>query len=124
MKMPRAIILLALLTGLAVSPSIGTAVRASGQFQGSPPSGIIGGRVVDTGGRPIGGARVRLNDEGADVSTAPSVQSDAQGAFVFRNVAGGRFQITFAKDGYAPNADAGRWEVPVSLRDGERRSGV
>src|SRR5260370_40818751 len=67
----------------------------------APPAVAQGGRVTgavhDALGRPLGGARVRL--ESSDGKVAGQTIADAEGAFAFSNVAPGSYVVAGEKEG-------------------------
>ena len=125
---------------------------APGQRAAPSGTGVILGRVVDAGtGRPIPGARVMMTSAADRVSSlaasglisgmememamvgtgGPNAQraiADADGRFVFRNLAKGAIPISAWMPGYLPGA-SGRYRhdgpsQPIELEDGERRTDV
>jgi protocatechuate 3,4-dioxygenase beta subunit len=66
----------------------------------------VTGRVVDSGGRPVADARVRLSSRGFGLGFGPEemeeAASGADGAFQFPSVAPGTYGISASKEGYAP----------------------
>src|SRR5260370_32299456 len=58
----------------------------------------VAGRVHDALGRPVGGARVRL--ESSDGKVAGQTTADDQGAFSFSNVAPGSYVVVGEKEGF------------------------
>jgi iron complex outermembrane receptor protein/vitamin B12 transporter len=76
--------------------------------------GALSGVVVDSLGARVAGAAVTLNGDGAE---AAETTSDAEGAFTFRNLAPGRYQVTATAQGFQP-----RTTEPVYAGPGTRAS--
>jgi protocatechuate 3,4-dioxygenase beta subunit len=70
----------------------------------------IGGRVTDSGGRPLAGAAVALLTAGPGL--AREEMSDASGAFRFAGLEPGRYQLTARRDGYS----SARQDVELTAR--------
>ena len=85
----------------------GTTAAAQGQ-------GVLSGVVVDSLGGRVAGATVTLNGDG---DKASETKSDAEGAFTFRNLAPGRYQVTATAQGFQP-----RTSEPVYAGPGTRTS--
>ena len=84
----RALITIALLAGAVASAAPPVAAQ----------TGRVIGTVRDALGRPLAGARVRL--ESSDGRTAGETTADAQGAFSFANVAPGSYVVVGEKEGF------------------------
>lgn len=119
---------------------------AGSQITPPPGTGFILGKAVDgTTGRPLSGAVVSLSSV-AQVVAAPGVVAtgappatlsrfpirvvtDGNGAFVFRELAGGSYSMFATRAGYASSA-VGRSSASdsssqlITLGDGEKRGGV
>ena len=67
--------------------------------------GSISGRIVDQSGANIGGARVKLTQEGQ--SQSQEVLTDDSGEFTFANTPPGPFQLTISSEGLAPQEVSG-----------------
>lgn len=76
-----------------------------GQQLDQQPSGSISGRIVDQSGANIGGARVKLTQEGQ--SQSQEVLTDDSGQFTFANTPPGPFQLTINSEGLAPQEVSG-----------------
>ena len=76
--------------------------------------GALSGVVMDSLGARVPGAAVTLNGDGAK---AADTKSDAEGAFTFRNLAPGRYQVTATAQGFQP-----RTSEPVYAGPGTRAS--
>ncbi|HEX8817102.1 MAG TPA: carboxypeptidase-like regulatory domain-containing protein [Terriglobales bacterium] len=78
-----------------------------------PPAlpGSISGRVIDQDGALVAGAQVKLT--GSD-SYKQEMLSNADGQFLFSNVAAGNFQLEIAAPGFATQT------IPVTLHPAER----
>ena len=76
--------------------------------------GALSGVVLDSLGARVAGAAVTLNGEGAETA---DTKSDAEGAFTFRNLAPGRYQVTATAQGFQP-----RTSEPVYAGPGTRAS--
>jgi vitamin B12 transporter len=61
--------------------------------------GVLTGQVVDALGARVAGAAVTLSRDG---SQAGETKSDAEGAFAFRNLTAGRYQVTATAQGFQP----------------------
>jgi len=75
--------------GLLVFAYVGTAAAQTGQITGT---------VKDALGRPLGGARVRL--EASDGSVAGQTTANEQGAFGFSNVSPGSYVVVGEQEGF------------------------
>ena len=90
-----------------------SAVADSPQAEGSSGGGqqldqrpgSISGRIVDQSGANIGGARVKLTQEGQTQSR--EVLTDDSGEFTFANTPPGPFQLTISSEGLAPQEVSG-----------------
>jgi len=90
-----------------------SAVADSPQAEGSsgggqqldPRPGSISGRIVDQSGANIGGARVKLTQEGQTQSR--EVLTGDSGEFTFANTPPGPFQLTISSEGLAPQEVSG-----------------
>jgi len=90
-----------------------SAVADSPQAEGSSGGGqqldrrpgSISGRIVDQSGANIGGARVKLTQEGQ--SQSQEVLTDDSGEFTFANTPPGPFQLTISSEGLAPQEVSG-----------------
>lgn len=79
---------------------------------GSPGSGLLAGRVVDSAGAPVAGAVVIVRPDaptGSPVRAATAasvvpVRTNDDGRFVFTEVPVGTHQVTVAKPGWLPGA--------------------
>ncbi|HKU27969.1 MAG TPA: carboxypeptidase-like regulatory domain-containing protein, partial [Candidatus Sulfotelmatobacter sp.] len=87
------------------------AVQAAGQADNS----ILRGRVSDTGGHAVEGAKVLLYTNTRSEVTATEV-SDHLGKFEFSHVAPGEYRLRVIHNGYATIEAAG-----ISLRGGQSR---
>ena len=67
--------------------------------------GSISGRIVDQSGANIGGARVKLTQEGQ--SQSQEVLTDDSGEFSFANTPPGPFQLAISSEGLAPQEVSG-----------------
>jgi iron complex outermembrane receptor protein/vitamin B12 transporter len=76
--------------------------------------GVLSGQVVDALGARVAGASVTLS---RDSSQAGETTSDAEGAFAFRGLAAGRYQVTATAQGFQP-----RTSEPVYAGPGARAS--
>ena len=85
------------------------AAAAAAQEQGA-----LSGVVMDSLGARVAGAAVTLSRDGAK---AAETKSDAEGAFTFRNLAPGRYQVTATAPGFQP-----RTTEPVYAGPGARAS--
>lgn len=63
------------------------------------PLAELGGRVLDPGGQPIAGARVRLETEDQDFH-GPSAQTDSVGRYSFRGLSGPSVSIAVTAPGF------------------------
>lgn len=84
----------------------------------------LAGEVVDPDGRNVAGAEVSKELEGVEVFMAqqgrgdwPSTKSDAEGRFVFEDLAPGTGSVLAKHDGFAPSA-----AVAYELAEGETRA--
>jgi hypothetical protein len=108
------------------SPSVFEAAPAEALPIGTG-TGLIFGRVVDgVTGRPLGGVLVRLGGTGPiqappAAATPTPAMTNAQGQFLFRSLAAGRYPITAQTGGYLPGSyGQTRPEgPPASIRLGE-----
>ena len=90
-----------------------SAVADSPQAEGSSGGGqqldqrpgSISGRIVDQSGANIGGARVKLTQEGQ--SQSQEVLTDDSGEFSFANTPPGPFQLAISSEGLAPQEVSG-----------------
>lgn len=69
----------------------------------SAQSATVSGSIVDTSGAVVPGATVVLSGAGGSQTTV----SDARGAYAFRNVAPGTYQVTATLPGFAPATQSG-----------------
>jgi len=78
-------------------------------LQGTGPDGAtVGGTVIDADGSPIRASMVELAETGDTV--AKSMSTNANGQFLFRQVARGRYNLAARKAGYLPGSlGAVRW---------------
>ena len=81
------------------------ASSGGGQQLDQRPSGSISGRIVDQSGANIGGARVKLTQEGQ--SQSQEVLTDDSGEFSFANTPPGPFQLAISSEGLAPQEVSG-----------------
>src|SRR6202161_3461710 len=81
-----------LLRAISLLPSLAGA--ASGDRGTTPGNGIVSGTVKDTAGAVLQGAQITLQP------TAITVASDAQGDFVFPNLAPGTYTVTISYVGF------------------------
>jgi Carboxypeptidase regulatory-like domain len=72
----------------------GFAVFADGQDFGATPVAIVEGRVLDTEGRPVAGARIR--------ATGKEVRSNQCGLFALRDLPPPAVELMVEADGFAP----------------------
>jgi hypothetical protein len=77
----------------------------SRQTPGRQANGTICGRVSDSAGAPIEGARVTLAR--ADQSPTQDELSDENGRFTFTGITPGNFQLTITSPGFAPQGTSG-----------------
>src|SRR5262245_9121910 len=93
-----------------------------------PPTGIIAGRVVDAAGAPVANAIVSAIVGQAGPTTGRGAQGDrvatnAEGRFVFTNLAAGPYRVEVSKPGWLTGAYArrrpGGVSLTVTLTDGE-----
>jgi len=68
--------------------------------QAAPPPGVVAGVVKDADGRPVAGARLRLQTTAGGVVTTTT--ADDQGQFTFREVAPGPYLVVADKEGFEP----------------------
>ncbi|HMD35381.1 MAG TPA: carboxypeptidase-like regulatory domain-containing protein, partial [Vicinamibacterales bacterium] len=78
------------------------AAQSAGQptRSGPAPTGVIRGRVVDTGGRPVPHALVQLLSP-SDIMQWQGMLADDRGGFEFGGVAAGTFRVAGTKTGYS-----------------------
>jgi vitamin B12 transporter len=81
--------------GVVCAMLCAAAVEAAAQEQ----QGTLTGQVVDALGARVAGASLRLTRDGSQVAES---MSNAEGAFVFANLAAGRYQITATAQGFQP----------------------
>jgi protocatechuate 3,4-dioxygenase beta subunit len=68
----------------------------------------IAGRVLDTSGTPVEGARVSVVRHAADVTGATGATvTDAEGEFVIENLAGGTYNLFATKSGFVRHEERG-----------------
>ncbi len=70
----------------------------------SQPAATVSGAVVDATGAAVAGAQVTLAQAGR---SAQQARTDADGQFLFADVAPGKFEITIAASGFAPQSSLG-----------------
>jgi outer membrane receptor protein involved in Fe transport len=68
--------------------------------QAAPPPGVLAGGVKDAEGRPLAGARLRLETIAGDV--VATTTADDQGAFTFREAPPGAYRLVADKEGFEP----------------------
>ena len=90
-------------SAVADSPQAEASSGGGQQFDQRP--GSISGRIVDQSGANIGGARVKLTQEGQ--SQSQEVLTDDSGEFSFANTPPGPFQLTISSEGLAPQEVSG-----------------
>jgi catecholate siderophore receptor len=115
--MGRTIVLLAAVLWAPVSAGAASA-QSKQQLDGRSP---VHGRVVDSSGGAIVGARVGMT--AADGSTGPSTRTDGKGEFLLE-VASGRYALTVASPGFVAQSrtlsvSEARVEVPDFVLDVE-----
>lgn len=71
------------------------------------PGRQVRGRVVDASGRPVAGARGTLRPTGSVTPDVARARSTFDGTFMFAGVAGGTYELTFEREGYAPAGGPG-----------------
>lgn len=108
-------------TWLAGALSLALCLDPWSDVSAQQPTGFVLGRVVDAGtGRPIGGAEVRLTG-GADEAR---VLSNADGRFLFRDLAPGTYAFAATAYGYLPGGYGQRTPggpvQPIILDGGQR----
>jgi len=88
------------------------------------------GRVIDgLTNQPIAGAFVTIGPSARTVGQ-PTIVTDEQGRFLFRDLPAGAFELAatargyLAGDGHVWNGAVALPTTPVALADGEQRSGV
>jgi len=92
---------------------------------GPAPTGVIRGHITDTEGGPIAHAMVQLLSQ-ADIMQWQGMLADDRGAFEFRNVAGGAFEVLAEKSGYSAEVRRqvtlgdGSVSDPLDIRLGRR----
>jgi len=90
-------------SAVADSPQAEASSGGGQQFDQRP--GSISGRIVDQSGANIGGARVKLTQEGQ--SQSQEVLTDDSGEFSFANTPPGPFQLAISSEGLAPQEVSG-----------------
>jgi hypothetical protein len=103
-------VLLLLMPVLCSGPGLCSAQATAG---GNGPGGVIAGTVTDASGALVTGATVVLSTAGS--STGHSAITGDDGAFAFRDVAAGGFQLTLTAKGLEPGTATG------TLQLGERQ---
>jgi hypothetical protein len=91
---------------------------AGAQARPAAPSTRVSGRVVDAAGVALPGATVTLEGSGRQAATsAPQlpIRTDANGAFDFRNVSSGEYQLKVMKTGYLATSVAVRAGTPATV---------
>jgi protocatechuate 3,4-dioxygenase beta subunit len=87
-------------------------------------SGIIRGRVIDTGGRPVAGATVSAKDGGR----SRTVTTDGDGSFTLIDVPTGSVTVDATKPGYVASRHGAQTEqlpaLPVALTKGQVVDGI
>src|SRR5262249_62236008 len=68
--------------------------------QAAPPPGVVAGGVKDADGRPLAGARLRLETTAGDV--VGTTTADDQGAFTFREAPPGTYRLVVDREGFEP----------------------
>jgi len=89
----------------AVADSPQAEASSGGGQQLDQRPGSISGRIVDQSGANIGGARVKLTQEGQ--SQSQEVLTDDSGEFSFANTPPGPFQLAISSEGLAPQEVSG-----------------
>ena len=100
--------------GQSVRPCVRGRLCAVPATVAAQEQGALSGVVMDSLGARVPGAAVTLNGDGAKTA---DTKSDAEGAFSFRNLAPGRYQVTATAQGFQP-----RTSEPVYAGPGTRAS--
>ncbi|HEX6975785.1 MAG TPA: carboxypeptidase-like regulatory domain-containing protein, partial [Vicinamibacterales bacterium] len=102
----------------------------------APPTGLIGGQVVDAGsGKPVPGAFVLLGGgpppprvAGSPPPSRPRALTDGDGRFAFRGLAAGTYNVTVSRPGHVDGAYGRRrpegTTQTLALAPGERVSDI
>ena len=133
--MNRLLVALALLgTALGLSGRTGADERLAAQVSGlqTKSTGLIAGRIVDSGGAPVPAAVVSIrraspvSQSGRAQAAFDRVLTDDAGRFVFSNVAAGAYPIEATKPGWLDGASGrrrpGGASTPVEIAEGQRRN--
>jgi outer membrane receptor protein involved in Fe transport len=68
--------------------------------QAAPPAGVVAGVVKDADGRPVAGARLRVQTTAGGV--VATTTADNEGQFTFREVPPGTYLVVADKEGFEP----------------------
>lgn len=104
--MMRILLIIGLLIGTIVAVGISYGVTHSSHFHQNvtSSSGAITGRVLDSNGQPVSGARVYALRSDFTMGRIFNFYTDEQGVFLIKDLTPGTYKIFAAKetDGYAP----------------------
>lgn len=85
--------------GILVLPGTSRAEVICSKERPLKPVRCVCGKLVDQSGGPVSGARLILNQNGAPFA---SVDTDADGKFLFRELKPGRYELAAGFDGFRP----------------------